>query len=59
VKITGLPAQKGFERAVIETVTGSKDPTTTWIWFDMAGFPLIQVALEFSSHVTRSPFTGI
>jgi len=45
--------------AIIETLTGELVFSTIVILFDVAGFPVGQLILEFITHVTRSPFDGI
>ncbi len=58
VKITEVPAQTGFADAVMVTETGKFGFTVMQTWFEVAGFPVVQVLLEFRLQVMQSPFTG-
>ena len=58
VKVTEVPAQTGFADAAIDTLTGSKGFTVMVKLFDVAGLPVGQIALEVSTLVTASLFTG-
>ena len=59
VNVTEVPEQTGFALAVIETLTGRSGFTDMVTVFDVAGFPVAQVALLISTQVIASPFTGI
>ncbi len=58
VKVTEVPAHTGFSEATMVTETGKFGFTVMQTWFDMAGFPVVQVLLEFRLQVMQSPFTG-
>jgi hypothetical protein len=58
VKVTEVPAQTGFSEAVIVTETGRFWFTVMQSRFDMAGFPVEQLLLEFRLQVMQSPSTG-
>ena len=60
VKLTDVPAQTGpGGLAVTEMLTGRLGFTVITIVFEMAGFPVAQVALEVNRQVITSPFEGI
>ena len=59
VKVTEVPAQTGFADTAMETLTGRFGLTVMVIVFDVAGLPVIQVALEVSTQVITSPLTGV
>ena len=56
---TVWPWHTGFEKAETLRLTGRFELTFRMIRFDVAGFPVTQVTLEVSWHVTVSPFKGI
>ena len=58
-KVTGVPAQTGFAEAEIDTLTGSNGLTVMVIVLDAAGFPAVQVSLEFSTQLIVFPLTGV
>jgi hypothetical protein len=59
VKVTELPRQNGFDEADIETLTARLGFTVIVTVLLVAGFPVGQTALEVSTQVTISPFTGV
>jgi hypothetical protein len=54
VKVTEVPEHTGLEEAVIDTLTGRIGLTVISISFDVAGFPVAQVAFEVRMQVTLS-----
>ena len=58
VKVTGDPAQTGLADAAIDTLTGSTWFTVMVIVLDVAGFPVVQVALEITTQVIVLPLAG-
>jgi hypothetical protein len=59
LKVTDVPAQTGFPDGVIEMLTGKSGFTVMVTAFDVAGFPVGQIALDVSTQVTTSLLTGI
>jgi len=59
VYVTFDPWQDGFTDAAMETLTGRIGFTVIWISLEVAGFPVVQVRLEVSTHFTKSPDVGI
>ena len=59
VNVTELPAQKGFEVAVIDMLTGRIGLTVTGYWVLDAGLFVVQVSDDVNVQETRSPFTGV
>jgi hypothetical protein len=59
VNVTELPRQTGLADAETATLTGRFGLTVIQIWFDNAGFPVVQGRTEVSSHVMQSPLSGI
>jgi hypothetical protein len=59
VNVTEVPAQTLFAEAEIETLTGSKGLMIMVTVLDVAGLPLVHVALEVRTHFTASPFAGV
>ena len=59
MKVTEVPAQTGFAEGAIITLTGRFGLTVMVIAFDVAGFPVGQIALEVSTQVIASPLTGV
>jgi hypothetical protein len=58
-KLTEVPAQTVVADAEIETLTGRFGLTIIVTVFEMAGFPVAQVALEVSWQEIISAFIGI
>ena len=58
VKMTEVPEHTGFALADMDKLTGSNGLTVMETVFDVAGLPVVQVALEVSTQVTWSPFNG-
>ena len=58
VKVTEVPAQTGFADALIVTSTGIFEFTVMVCVPDVAGLPVAQAALEVSTQVITSLFTG-
>ena len=59
VKVTEAPAQTGLADATIATLTGRIGLTAIVTALEMAGFPVVQAALEVNAQVIAFPFTGI
>jgi hypothetical protein len=59
VKVTELPRQNGFDEADIETLTARLGFTVIVTVLLVAGFPVGQTALEVTTQVIISPFTGV
>ena len=59
VNVTEVPSQTGFADAVIVTLTGNRGLTVMVTALDVAGLPVVQRALEVSTQVITSPFTGV
>jgi hypothetical protein len=57
--VTGAPAHTEAAEAVIEMLTASIGFTVMATVLDTAGFPVGQTALEVSSQVIISLFTGV
>ena len=57
--VTDIPEQTGFADAVIFILTGRFGLTVTVIWFEIAGLPVGQIALEVRIQYTRSPDAGL
>jgi hypothetical protein len=53
-----VPAQIVLEEGEIRTLTGNTGFTVIVIVLDVAGFPVMQVALEVRTQLTVFPFTG-
>ena len=54
-----MPAQTGFADGVMVILTGNDVLTVIVTVFEVAGFPLGQVAFEVKIHITASPVKGI
>jgi hypothetical protein len=52
VNVTGVPWHTGLAEAEIETLTGRFGLTVMITVFDVAGFPVAQVASEVSTQET-------
>jgi hypothetical protein len=59
VNVTGNPLQEGLLEAETFTLTDNTGMTAIVIEPEVAGLPVAQRALEVSSHLTISPFTGV
>jgi hypothetical protein len=59
VKVTGVAAQTGLAEARIETLTGKLVFTVMVTIFEVAGLPVVQVALDVRIHFTWSLLTGV
>ena len=59
VYVIEVPEQTGLADAAIEMLTGSNGLTDMLTAFDIAGFPVIQVAFEVKIQVTISLFAGM
>ena len=59
VNVTELPAQKGFEDEIIDTVTSRLGLTVIVTTGEMAGLFTAQVAFELTVQVTPSLLKGI
>ena len=51
VNVTDVPEQTGFADGAIETLTGRFGLTVIVIEFDVAGFPVGQVAFDVNTQV--------
>jgi hypothetical protein len=58
VNVTEVPAQTGLAEGETEILTGKTGLTVMFTAAEVAGFPDGQVALEVSTQVTASRFTG-
>jgi hypothetical protein len=58
VNVTEVPAQTGLAEAAMEMLAGRFGFTVMVTALDVAGLPVAQVALEVSTQVTTSLFTG-
>ena len=54
-----MPAQAGFTDAAIDMLTGRIGFTIMVTVLEVAGFPVVQVALEVSTQLIELPFTGL
>ena len=59
VKVTKEPAQTGLADGAIDRLTGRFGFTVMAMAFELAGFPVAQVALDVKTQVMESPFTGV
>ena len=59
VNVTVVPAQTFVAEAVIETLTGSNGFTVMVTVFEVAGFPVGQVAFEVKTQVTIWPLVSV
>ena len=59
VKVTVAPAQTGLADAEIDTLTGNNGFTVMVTALDVAGFPVVQSALEVRSQVIALLFAGL
>ena len=59
VIVIDVPGQNGFVGVEMETPAGRFVLTIIVIAFDIAGFPVTQLADEVTSQVTTSPFTAL
>ena len=57
-KVTEVPLQTGLLDGEIEMLTGKLGLTVIVNVFDVAGFPVAQVALDVSRQVMASEFNG-
>jgi hypothetical protein len=58
VNVTDVPEHTGFADAAIETLTGRFGFTVILTVFEVAGFPVGQVALDVRLQIIISLFTG-
>ena len=58
MKVTEVPAQTGLAEAETDTLTGSSGFTPITTGVEVAGLPVVQVALEVKTQVIASLFTG-
>jgi hypothetical protein len=59
VNVTNVPGQIVLAEGVITILTGNNGLMIMVIWFEVAGLPSAQVAVEVSTHVTILPLEGI
>jgi hypothetical protein len=50
VKVTGKPKHTGFTDGTMVILTGNSGFTVVITWFEFAGLPVAQVALEVNTH---------
>jgi hypothetical protein len=48
--VTEMPEQTGFADAMIVILTGRFGLTVIVIWFEVAGFPVGQIASDVTTH---------
>ena len=58
VKVTDVPEHTGLADDAIETLTGKFGFTVMVTVFEVAGFPVGQIAFEVSTQETASLFSG-
>ena len=58
VKVTKVPAQTLLAEAAIDKLTGSKGFTVMVTVLEVAGFPVVQVALEVTTQLIVLPLAG-
>ena len=58
MKVTEVPAQTGLADDAIDILTGRLGLTVIVNAAEVAGFPVVQVALEVSVQVIKSLFDG-
>jgi hypothetical protein len=56
--VTEVPAQMFVAEGRIDTLTGNNGFTVIVTVFEVAGFPVVQVAFEVSTQVIVLPLTG-
>jgi hypothetical protein len=56
---TVVPAQILFIEDEMDTLTGNNGFTVIVTELEVAGFPVVQVALEVTTHVTALPLAGM
>ena len=59
VKVTDVPAQTVVAEAPIDMLTGSSGFTVMRMAFEVAGLPVVQVAVEVSRQVITSLRLGL
>ena len=59
VKLTKVPGQIGLTDGTTVILTGNSGFTIMLTGFEVAGFPVAQIALEVSTHVMALVFAGI
>ena len=59
VNVTVVPAQTVLAEGAIETLTGNNGLTVIVTVLEVAGFPVVHVALEVRTHITALPLEGI
>lgn len=57
-KVTEVPLHVGFTDGDIDTLTGKLGLTVIVTVFEVAGFPVAQLALEVNRQVITSMFAG-
>ena len=57
-KVTGIPSQTGLADGEIKIFTGESGLTVMVTVFEVAGFPVGQMALDMIMQVTASLFDG-
>jgi hypothetical protein len=59
VKVTDDPGQKGFDDAVIATPAVIPEMAFIVMLLLDAGFPVVQLAEDVKTQVTKSPLAGL
>ena len=59
MNVTGIPLQTGFWEAVMETFTVIKLLVVIDSVLLVIGLLVVQISLDVSVHVTRSPLAGV
>lgn len=59
VNVTSVPAQTGLAEAVIDTLAWSTGSTVIITVLEVAGFPVVQAALDVRMQVIASLFAGL
>ena len=58
LNMTDVPAQTGFAEGDMDMLTGKSGLTVMVTTFEVAGFPVAQVASEVNTHVMASWSSG-
>jgi hypothetical protein len=59
VNVTGVPEQTGFAEAAMETLTARFELTVIVTVLEVAGLPVVHIALEVRTQVITSAFAGV
>ena len=58
MNVTDVPAQTGFAKAAMDTLTGSSGFTDMVMVLELAGLPVVHVAFEVRAQVIAFPLAG-